>query len=278
VIEPQSVSRETRSQPRVIAIVNQKGGVGKTTTAISLGAAMAFYGERVLLIDTDPQGNSTTGLGVSKAALDGTTYDVLRGERTLASVARRVEAGFDLVPATIDLAGAEVELASALARERKLAEAVGELPDAYACVILDTPPSLGLLTVNCLTCASEVLIPIQCEYYALEGLAQLMHTMRLVARHLNAQLQLLGVLLTMHDSRTKLSEDVAAEVRRQFPAQVFSTVIPRTVRLSEAPSHGQPIIQYDPTSRAAQAYLELAKEVMARGNQETRTGLTHPWG
>ena len=276
MIDGESVSREANR--RVIAVVNQKGGVGKTTTAINLGAALAASGQRVLLIDIDPQGNSTTGLGIPKGSLDGTVYDVLRGERTLDSVARPTgEPGLDLIPATIELAGAEVELASALARERKLAAALETLSGDYAYALLDTPPSLGLLTVNCLTCADEVLIPIQCEYYALEGLTQLMQTMRLVSRHLNPGLRFLGVLLTMHDARTRLSEDVAAEVRKHFPAEVFATVIPRTVRLSEAPSHGQPIIRYDPGSRAAQAYLELAKEVMARGNQETGTGIADPW-
>ncbi|KPJ64667.1 sporulation initiation inhibitor Soj [candidate division KD3-62 bacterium DG_56] len=274
--DDESVSRETTR--RVIAVVNQKGGVGKTTTAINLGAALAASGERVLLVDVDPQGNSTTGLGIPKASLDGTIYDVLRGERTLDSVARPTgEPGLEVIPATIDLAGAEVELASALARERKLAAALETLSGEYAYALLDTPPSLGLLTVNCLTCADEVLIPIQCEYYALEGLAQLMQTMHLVSRHLNPGLRLLGVLLTMHDARTRLSEDVATQVRSHFPAQVFATVIPRTVRLSEAPSHGQPIITYDGGSRAARAYTELAKEVMARGDEKTRTGITDPW-
>jgi chromosome partitioning protein len=275
VNDAESVSREAR--PRVIAVVNQKGGVGKTTTAINLGAAMAILGQRILLIDVDPQGNSTTGLGVSKPSVDGTTYDVLRGERSLESVARSTgEAGLDLVPATIDLAGAEVELASALARERKLTEALDALPEGYDVILLDTPPSLGLLTVNCLTCAGEALIPIQCEYYALEGLTQLTQTMRLVSRHLNPGLRLLGVLLTMYDGRTRLSEEVAVEVRKRFAGEVFETVVPRTVRLSEAPSHGQPIIRYDPASRAAQAYLELAKEVIARGSEETRAGFAYP--
>ena len=261
---------------QIIAILNQKGGVGKTTTAINLSASLASLGCRVLLADLDPQGNTTTGLGIDKRILTRTTYDLLcAGVPAQEVVQETAIPGLQLLPATIDLAGAEIELVSAMAREQKLGSAIGPVADEYDYVLLDTPPSLGLLTVNCLTCADSVLIPIQCEYYALEGLAQLTHTIDLVTRHLNPHLAILGVLLTMYDARTKLAQQVAAEIRRHFGEQVFNSVIPRSVRLSEAPSYGEPIIRYAPESRGALAYLELAKEVMSIGQAETRPECAH---
>ena len=245
----------------VIALANQKGGVGKTTTAINLGAALARKGRRVLIFDFDPQANSSAGLGIRSQGL--TTYDVVVGgaRASEAAVATSVE-GLMLVPATPALAGAEVELVPMMAREFRLKRALDQVRGPYDYVLIDCPPSLGLLTVNALTAADEVIIPVQCEYLALEGLGQLTATLDLVRRNLNSGLKLRGLLLTMFDVRTNLSQQVADDVRANF-ASTFKTVIPRSVRLSEAPSHGLPISTYDPGSRASRAYDEFADEVIA---------------
>ncbi|MHB0884792.1 MAG: ParA family protein [Bacillota bacterium] len=247
---------------RVIAVANQKGGVGKTTTAVNLGAALAFLGHRVLVVDTDPQGNTTSGFGVDKKKITQCVYQVLIDDVPMREVVVGTEmTRLDLVPSTIDLAGAEVELVPAMSRETKLKKAMADLRDDYEFVFIDCPPSLGLLTVNALTAADSVLVPIQCEYYALEGLTQLMNTVHLVQNHLNPSLQLEGVVLTMYDARTNLSAQVAEEVKRFFRDKVYRTIIPRNIRLSEAPSYGKPIIAYDPKSKGAEVYTELAKEV-----------------
>ena len=248
---------------RVIAIANQKGGVGKTTTAVNLSSCLALLGAQVLLIDVDPQGNSTSGLGIDKSTVKRCVYDCLVNDVPMdeAIVSTKVE-NLGLLPATIQLAGAEVELVSVLARENMLKRALEKVKYRYDFVLMDCPPSLGLLTINALTAASSVLVPIQCEFYALEGLSQLMRTVGLVQKNLNPSLQLEGVVLTMFDARTNLSIQVVDEVKNHFRNKVYRTIIPRNIRLSEAPSHGKPIVQYDPKSRGAEVYLELAKEVM----------------
>src|ERR671910_1081353 len=249
----------------VTAIVNQKGGVGKSTTAINLAAYLAGKGEKILVVDMDPQGNATSGLGVSPGT-ERCMYDVLLEGKPLQDVAVQTEIeGLDVAPATINLVGAEVELVSSLAREFKLKRALEKLPSSYDRVLLDCPPSLDLLTLNALTAADEVMIPIQCEYYALEGLTQLMQSIRMVREELNPTLKIGGVLLTMFDTRTNLAHQVVEEVRSFFGDRVFHTVIPRNVRLSEAPSFGLPIALYAPKSTGAEAYAAVAEEVLSRG-------------
>ena len=251
-----------RPLPRFMAVANQKGGVGKTTTAVNLGAALAELGYRVLVVDLDPQGNATTGLGINARNLQSSIYDVLLNDLDLEDCIEPTEVrNLFLAPATIDLAGAEIELVPAFSRELRLRRALERLGDDYDFVFIDCPPSLGLLTVNGLAAATEVVVPIQCEYYALEGLGQLLRNVELVQRNLNPTLELGAIILTMYDARTKLSDQVTKEVRKHFGAKVCRNIVPRTVRLSEAPSFGQPIIVFDSTSRGAIAYRELAKEV-----------------
>lgn len=251
---------------KIIAIINQKGGVGKSTTAINLSAALGEMGKQVLLVDLDPQGNATSGLGIEKNKLSNCIYNVLLDDVSIEDVIiPDVCEGLDLVPATINLAGAEVELVSEMARENRLKDAVGSMRGKYDYVFIDCPPSLGLLTVNSLVAADKLIIPIQTEFYALEGVTKLLESMKRVKSRLNPALEIFGILLTMYDGRTTLSRQVAAEVRNYFGDQVFETVIPRTVKLSEAPSYGLPITQHDPLGKGAAAYTNLAKEVVQRG-------------
>ena len=248
--------------PRILAVANQKGGVGKTTTSVNLGAALAELGFRVLVIDLDPQGNATTGLGIDARNFELSMYDVLMRDSSLEDCVEPTSMkNLFVAPATIALAGAEIELVPAFSREMKLKRAIESVIDDFDYVLIDCPPSLGLITVNALAAADEVLVPIQCEYYALEGLSQLMRNVHLVASNLNPRLDISTIVLTMYDARTKLSDQVATEVREHFGNKVCRIVIPRTVRLSEAPSFGQPITAFDPASRGAIAYRELAKEV-----------------
>lgn len=258
--------RHVVGHTNIVAIINQKGGVGKSTTAINLGAALGEMGKQVLLVDLDPQGNCSSGLGVEKSLLQRCIYDVLLDDAPLEEVIiPDVAEGLDIAPATINLAGAEVELVSEMARENRLKDAVGSMRGKYDFILIDCPPSLGLLTVNALVAADKLLIPIQCEFYALEGVTKLLESMKRVKSRLNPTLDIYGILLTMYDSRTTLSKQVVDEVREYFGRLVFSTPIPRTVKLSEAPSFGQPITQYDPKGRGSLSYIELAKEVIARG-------------
>jgi chromosome partitioning protein len=250
---------------RVLALANQKGGVGKTTTAVNLAGELARRGQRVLLVDCDPQGNATTSLGVAKRDLKVTTYDMMMGLSDAADAIRATgRPNYDLIPASEHLAGAMVELTTLEDREWQLAKALQALEGMYDRILLDCPPSLGLLTLNGLCAAGGVLIPLQCEYLALEGLAQLKGTIERVHEHFNARLAILGVVMTMYDGRTNLAQQVVEEVRRYFPHRIFNTLIPRSVRVSEAPSYGQLIAEYDPQSRAAQAYTALADEVLHR--------------
>jgi chromosome partitioning protein len=251
-----------RPLPRIFAIANQKGGVGKTTTAVNLGASLAHIGHRTLVVDLDPQGNASTGVGLDTRNLESSMYDVVMHEMPLEDCIEPTSVkNLFVAPASLDLAGAEIELVPAFSRELRLRRAVEGIRDDYDFVLIDCPPSLGLLTVNGLAAASEVLVPIQCEYYALEGLGQLLRNVDLVRRSLNPVLEVTTIVLVMYDARTKLSDQVVAEVRNHFGDKVCRTVIPRTVRLSEAPSFGQPIIAFDGASRGAIAYEELAKEV-----------------
>ena len=258
--------RHVIGNTKIVAIINQKGGVGKSTMAINLAAALGEMGKQVLLVDLDPQGNCSSGLGIEKSLIQQCIYDVLLNDVPIEDVIiPDITEGVDIAPATINLAGAEVELVAEMARENRLKDAVGSMRGRYDFVLVDCPPSLGLLTVNALVAADKLLIPIQCEFYALEGVTKLLESMKRVKSRLNPTLDIYGILLTMYDSRTTLSKQVVDEVREYFGRLVFSTPIPRTVKLSEAPSFGQPITQYDPKGRGALSYIELAKEVISRG-------------
>lgn len=251
---------------KIIAICNQKGGVGKTTTSINLAGSLAHLKKKVLLVDTDPQANATSGVGIDKSNIEKTIYDVLVDEIDINDVIISTNyENLDIVPASIALSAAEVELVSAISREQRLKGAISKITKEYDYVIIDCPPSLGLITLNSLTAAEGVIIPVQTEYYALEGLTQLMNTFNIVRKHLNSNLSIFGVLLTMTDTRTNISTQVSEEVRSHFSKETFETIISRSVRLSEAPSYGEPIIVYAKTSRSAKQYLSLAREVIERG-------------
>jgi chromosome partitioning protein len=258
---------------RVVTVANQKGGVGKTTTTVNIAAALALHGQRVLVLDLDPQGNASTALGIDHHADIPSIYDVLINGDPLTDVVQPVEGFASLwcAPATLDLAGAEIELVSVVAREFRLKRAVEAYPQELDYVLIDCPPSLGLLTLNSLVAGAEVLIPIQCEFYALEGLTQLLRTIDMVKAHLNGSLQISTILLTMYDSRTRLAEQVAANVREHFTDRVLDTVIPRSVRVSEAPGFGQSVITFDPGSRGAVAYVDAAREVADRSRPGNAT-------
>ncbi len=273
--DPEDSSTRTagfaRPFPRTIAIANQKGGVGKTTTAVNLSAALADLGYRVLVVDLDPQGNATTGLGVNARNLQFSIYDVLMRETPMEDCleATAIQNLF-VAPTTIDLAGAEIELVPAFSRELKLRRAIARVSDDFDFIFIDCPPSLGLLTINALAAATEVIVPIQCEYFALEGLGQLLRNVNLVQANLNPQLEISAIILTMYDARTKLADQVMKEIRSHFGERVCRNIVPRSVRLSEAPSFGQPITVFDPTSRGAISYRELAKEVSGGAPKRTR--------
>ena len=250
---------------KVIVVANQKGGVAKTTTSVNLAAGLAHYKKKVLLLDLDPQGNASSGLGVNKNALEHSTYDVLVNFVPIDKITVEINKKLSLVPAKVELAGAEMELVSAISRESRLKNALEEVRDQYDYIIIDTPPSLGLLTLNALTAADSFLVPIQCEYFALEGLSQLLSTIKIVQKNLNPKLEMEGILMTMFDNRTNLANQVVADVKENFKDKVFKTIIPRNVRLSEAPSFGMSIIDYDIKSKGAETYLALAKEVIKHG-------------
>lgn len=256
-----------KPQSRIICIANQKGGVGKTTTAVNLAACLAATERQTLLVDIDPQGNATSGVGIDKASLKLTVYDALINEADPCGLI--VDTGhpfLHIIPANSDLAGAELELATEIGREHKLKYILAALSEKYRYIIIDCPPSLSLLTINAMTAADSVLIPLQCEFYAMEGFSQILHTIKLIQKMVNPQLTVEGILLTMYDARGNLSKDVAEEIRTHFPNQVFEAVIPRNIRLAEAPSHGKPVIYYDITSRGASSYLQLAREIIQREN------------
>ena len=260
-----------RPAPRVISVANQKGGVGKTTTAINVGAALAELGDRVLIVDLDPQGNATTGLGVNARSLERSIYDVIIHDVPLEDcVEPTTIRNLFVAPTTIDLAGAEIELVPAFSRETKLKRALQKVVEDYDWVFIDCPPSLGLLTINALTASTEVMVPIQCEYFALEGLGQLIRNVTLVQTNLNPQLEISAIVLTMYDARTKLADQVMKEVKAHFGDRVCRTIVPRSVRLSEAPSFGQPITVFDSASRGALAYRDLAKEVRGGTSERVR--------
>lgn len=262
----QKRQRDGSPLKRVIAITNQKGGVGKSTTAVNVSAYLSSYGYHTLIIDLDPQSNSTSGMGINPGSVKKSIYDVLISDADPHEVI--VDTAYKdlrLLPSSIQLAGAEVELVTSLKREYRLNEAVKKIEDEYDFIIIDCPPALGLLTINALSAAKEVIIPIQCEYYALEGLGQLLNTIDLVKKNLNEDLKISGAIMTMYDSRTKLSEQVIEEVKNYFDEKVYKTIIPRNIRLSEAPSYGKPIIDYDPDCRGAEAYNNFTKEVIDNG-------------
>ena len=250
---------------KIIAIANQKGGVGKTTTSVNLAACLGAKKKKVLLVDCDPQGNASSGYGIDKSALEQTIYHVLIDGTDIREVIQHTEFKVDVLPANIELAGAEVELVAAISRETRLKKALDQVAGDYDYIIIDCPPSLGLMTLNALVASDSILIPIQAEFYALEGLSQLVKTVQIVSRKLNPSLRILGILLTMFDGRTNLSLQVAEEVKTYFGSKVFKTVIPRTVKLSEAPSFGEPILTYAPKSKGAEAYKKLCREVLKRG-------------
>ena len=251
---------------KVISIANQKGGVGKTTTTVNLGTILAKKGKKVLLIDTDPQGNATSGLGITKE-VENSTYDILVGDVEFANVIQESTVkNLKICPSNIGLAGAEVELVSMMSREQRLKTKLDLIKDKFDYILIDCPPSLGLVTLNAFTASDSVLIPVQCEYFALEGLGQLLNTVNLVKKHLNKNLEIEGALLTMYDARTNLSNQVVKEVKKYFEDKVYKTVIPRNVRLSEAPSYGMPITIYDPRSKGAKAYEKFAKELLKNNN------------
>ena len=250
---------------QIISVANQKGGVGKTTTTVNLGSCLASLGKKVLLVDMDAQGNATSGVGIRKPDVTKDIYDVLVNELPIDEATLITEhENLSIVPATLQLAGAEIELTSMMARESRLKGSLAEVSSQYDYILIDCPPSLGHLTINSFTASDSILIPVQCEYYALEGLSQLLNTVRLVQKHFNPELEIEGVLLTMYDARTNLGNEVVEEVRKYFREKVYETIIPRNIRLSEAPSHGKPIIDYDPRSRGAEVYQALAKEVVSR--------------
>ena len=256
---------------RIIAFANQKGGVGKTTTCVNLSAYLAAMGKKVLMVDLDPQGNATSGVGIDKAGEIKSIYNVISGEMLVEDVVKRTNIeGLDMIPSELNLAGAEIELVQMEFRENMLKNILNRLRNSYDYITIDCPPSLGLLTVNALTACDSVLIPIQCEFFALEGLSQLMNTIKLVKKHLNANIDVEGVVLTMKDARSNLINEVSNEIRKFFGKKVYDTAIPRNIRLAEAPSHGQTILTYDPRSKGAIAYLELAEEFLKRNNDNVK--------